>query len=264
MTGSLEVGRFRDVDTSGQAGRLLAFLDFAERLPQMPELRERSHELLAARPGDRVVDVGCGAGTATAQLAARGLTAVGVDASDQLVGVARSRHPGVEFITGTAQDLPLPDRSFQRYRAERVYQHLADPATALAEARRVLVPGGRIVLVDVDADLWTIDAADRATTRALSVAFADTITSPWIGRQYRRLLLDAGFVDVEIELRAITHTDYAAVAPMLQGIVAAGLAAGAVQREQADAWLADQRARGERGRCFVVTPMFLAAADVSR
>jgi ubiquinone/menaquinone biosynthesis C-methylase UbiE len=256
---SLEVGRFGHVDTTGQADRFVAFLDLCERLPQMPELRDRSHEVLRTDTGSAVVDVGCGTGTATRQLTEHGVTATGIDPSEHLINVARERHPGVRFEVGTAQNLQFANASLDGYRAERVYQHLTDPEIALTEARRVLRPGGRIVLLDADADLWTVDAADRGVTRALASAFADTIASPWSGRRHRNLLLDAGFVDVEVELHPITYTDYGPVEVMLGSIAQAGLAAGAVSQEQADAWLADQRDRAERGRCYVLVPMFLAS-----
>lgn len=255
---SLEVGRFGHVDATGRADRFVAFLDLCERLPQMPELRERTHEALGACAGSAVVDVGCGTGTATRQLIKRGIAATGIDPSEHLIDVARERHPGVRFEVGAAQNMPFADASLDGYRAERVYQHLTDPQIALDEARRVLRPGGRIVLLDADADLWTVDAADRGVTRALAAAFADTIASPWSGRRHRNLLLDAGFADVEVELHPITYTDYGPVALMLTSIAQAGLAAGVVSQEQADAWLADQRDRGERGRCYVIVPMFLA------
>lgn len=261
---SLEVGRFGQVDATGRADRFVAFLDLCERLPQMPELREKSHEVLRAGAGSAAVDVGCGTGSATRQLAERGVAITGIDPSEHLIDVARERHPTVRFEVGAAQDLPFADASLDCYRAERVYQHLADPRVALAEARRVLRPGGRIVLVDADADLWTVDAADRGVTRALAAAFADTITSPWSGRRHRNSLLDAGFTDVEVELLPITYTDYSPVAVMLASIAQAGFAAGAVSQEQADAWLADQRDRGDRGRCYVLVPMFLASGTAPR
>ena len=217
---SLDLAQFGDVEATGQAEDFLTSLDMCDRLPQIFAIRERSYELLAAGTGDPVVDVGCGGGTAAAELGARGVAGTGIDRSGRMVEVARRRHPKTPFVTGDAVRLPFVDHSMVGYRAERVYQHMADPAAA----------------------------------------FADTIGSPLIGRQYRRLLLDAGFVGVEVEVRAVTYTEIAPVEVMLEQMARLGLATGIVTRQRADGWLSDLRERYSQGRGFLVIPVFLAAA----
>jgi ubiquinone/menaquinone biosynthesis C-methylase UbiE len=255
-----EIGRFGDVDATGEAERFIAFLEHIESLPLSVETRERSYALLQPQRDDAVVDVGCGTGKAVAELTARGATASGIDVSERMIALARRRFPAGDFRVAAAEDLPFAGGTLQGYRAERVYQHLHDPAVALAEARRVLAAGGRIVLIDQDYDMWAVDSADPATTRALARAFADSITHPWIGRQYRGLLLDAGFTDVAIEIKPLTFTSYADAAPGLMGAAEAAVASNAVTREQADAWLAEQRQRDEQGRFFMAMALFLASA----
>ncbi|EPD91051.1 hypothetical protein HMPREF1486_05438 [Streptomyces sp. HPH0547] len=70
---------------------LLAALDAADQTPNATRLRARSYELLSPVPGSTVVDVGCGAGRAVAELAERGIHAVGVDPSPWMLAAARSR-----------------------------------------------------------------------------------------------------------------------------------------------------------------------------
>ena len=255
-----QIGRFGDVDASGEAERFIAFLEHIESLPLSVETRERSYALLQPHMGAAIVDVGCGTGKAVEELAARGATATGIDVSERMIALAQHRFPANDFRVASAEELPFGDSVLQGYRAERVYQHLHDPAVALAEARRVLASGGRIVLIDQDYDMWAVDSADRATTRTLARAFADSITHPWIGRQYRALLLDAGFTDVAIDIKTLTFTSFADAAPGLNGSAEAAIAANAMTREQANAWLGEQRRRDEQGRFFMAMTLFLASA----
>jgi SAM-dependent methyltransferase len=220
---------------------LLTILDAVELRADAVALRRRSYELL--EPATTVVDVGCGGGRAVAELTERGVHAVGVDIDPAMIAAARERWPG-EFHVGGAYDLPVTD--VDGYRADKVL-HVLEPARALAEARRVLRPGGRIVLLGQDWDAIVIDSGDLAATRRLVRAKADKIAVPDAARKYRNLLLDAGFTDVTVEVHAIVGTDET----MLPAI--ADIAAGD------EDWLAEQRERARTGRLFIAIPMFLAA-----
>ncbi|MEV5171069.1 methyltransferase domain-containing protein [Streptomyces flaveolus] len=245
--------------TKTSTDELIALLDAGERLPGAAELRERSYELLHAGPGTPVVDVGCGAGRAVAELAERGVRTVGVDPDERMVNVARSRWPEADFRVAGAYELPLADASTAGYRADKVFQELTEPEAALTEARRVLRPGGRIVLAGQDWDTFVIDSADPELTRTIVHARADLIAGPRVARRYRNLLLDAGFDEVTVEVRTGVFTG-PEMLPLLVGLAERACSVGAVTREQADGWTAEQRARGEADRLFLALPMFLAAA----
>jgi SAM-dependent methyltransferase len=94
----------------------------------------------------RVLDVASGPGYVAAAAAALGATAVGVDFSSEMVQLASRRYPGIRFHEGDAEALAFPDASFDAVTINFGVLHLARPDTALAEARRVLVPGGRCAL----------------------------------------------------------------------------------------------------------------------
>jgi SAM-dependent methyltransferase len=146
---------------------LIPQLDAVEESPGAAALRARSYELLRAAQGALVVDVGCGAGRAVAELADQGVRVMGIDVSDQMIALARGRCAYGEFRVGDANALPLGNGEAAGYRADKVIHALADPGRALAEARRVLAPGGRTVLCGQDWDAFVIDSADPALTRTI-------------------------------------------------------------------------------------------------
>jgi len=110
--------------------------------------RERVLELFD-RPGGQVLDVGCGPGVLVGPLVALGCEFMGVDPSPTMIEEARQRWtgtPGVRFETGLAEDLDVPDASFDAVVCTGVIERVADDGRALAEMARVLRPGGSLLL----------------------------------------------------------------------------------------------------------------------
>jgi ubiquinone/menaquinone biosynthesis C-methylase UbiE len=238
---------------------LIRVLDAVDTMPGAAQLRARSYELLRLADGATVVDVGCGTGRAVAELAERGARAIGVDCEPAMLAAARSRFPNLDVRAADAADLPLGDGEAHGYRADKVYHVVPDPHAALAEARRVLAPGGRIVLLGQDWDTLVIDSDQAELTRRIVHARADTIAHPRIARAYRTLLRDTGFHDVELEVHTAIFTD-ATLLPVLAGHIAAARESGAISDDEAASWVGEQARRAEDERLLVAIPMFLAAA----
>ncbi|MEV4325426.1 methyltransferase domain-containing protein [Microbispora rosea] len=238
---------------------LIRLLDAADASPGAAALRARTYELLHIAPGIPAVDVGCGTGRAVAEMSERGTEAIGIDASVQMIDEGRRRRPDLDLRVGDAYELSLPDGSVAAYRADKVYHELDDPAKALGEAFRVLTPGGRIALIGQDWESFIIDSDTPTITRTIVQARADMVPNPRAARRYRNLLLDAGFEDVSVEVRTGIFTD-ATMLPMLSGIAEGAFAAGALDREQASRWIAEQAARAKAGRLLLAIPLFLASA----
>ncbi|WP_460334576.1 methyltransferase domain-containing protein [Actinoallomurus acanthiterrae] len=161
--------------------------------------------LLDARPGQTVLDLGCGPGTDLGALAGAvggddgggDGRVIGVDRDPRMAARAHGRTASdarVRVMLGDAHALPLPNGGLDRARTDRVLQHVADPAAALAELRRVLRPGGRLVMGEPDWDTLAIDHPDVATARAYTRHVAERVVrNSVVGRQLARLAAEAGF-----------------------------------------------------------------------
>jgi ubiquinone/menaquinone biosynthesis C-methylase UbiE len=158
------------------------------------------------RAGMDLLDLGCGPGTITLDLAARVApgTVVGIDVAEEVIAQAdaRRRETGaanVSFATGDAYALDVEDASFDVVHAHQVLQHLTAPVAALQEIRRVLRPGGVLAVRDSDygAFVWApvdplldrwLDLYHRVTARNEAEADAGRFLFGWVQA--------AGFADV--------------------------------------------------------------------
>lgn len=110
-------------------------------------------EAAALQPTDRVLDIGCGPGVAVARAASEVPAGhvTGIDPSDVMVRQATRRTrdaANVTITTGTAESIPLGDDSVDVVWATNTFHHWADTAAGLAEVRRVLRPGGRLLVME--------------------------------------------------------------------------------------------------------------------
>ena len=150
------------------------------------------------RPGDRVLDLGCGVGDFTAALAEAGALAVGVEASGLAVRIARERHPGREFLHVEAGEaLPFPDAGFDVVWLGGVIGHVLDTEAFLEEVARVLRPGGSLVL--------STEYHGRVKLAVMALGVFPRHFDPrgthirfYTRRSLREVLADHGFADVRI------------------------------------------------------------------
>jgi ubiquinone/menaquinone biosynthesis C-methylase UbiE len=257
---------FAQVDQMPPAMRALMF-DALERMaadPQMRRVRAAAERALDPRPGQRLLDAGCGVGEVARDLAAAvapGGAVVGVDASAAAIAVATERGAGlpVTYAVGDLLALDFEDQTFDGVRTERVLQHLADPDAAVAELVRVTRSGGRVCLVDTD---WESLASDglpdglvERMWRSVTVARQHHAS---MGRTLRRRLVRAGLVDVLCEPVPLWYTDPAsALIPLFNRDIPRE--AGLVPEELWDPWWAAVDAATEAGELLAVLTIWVAA-----
>ena len=227
--------------------------------------RELVRAALGARSGDRILDVGCGPGFYITEL----LEAVGREgavAGVDMLAVAAKRaagHGNVEFHEADATSLPVPDASFERAVCVQVLEYVRDVPAALAEVHRVLRPGARMLVWDVDWATVSWHAIDRQLARRVLAAWDKHLTHPCLPRTLAAQLRDAGFADVRMDAHAFATAELipdaygGSLVPLLEQYVAEQ---GGMSQEEAKAWAGEQRELGDRGEFFLTVTQFCFTA----
>jgi arsenite methyltransferase len=165
------------------------------------------------QPVDALLEIGCGNGAATALLLenVKPRSLVGVDPSDGLIARASEKfsdRDDVDFRVGDALATGQADASFDVVVAHTVFSHLADPAGALAEACRVLRPGGTLAVFDGDYATNTVALYEGDPLQAtMTAAQRNLIHDPYVMRRLPALVRAAGFGNLQAEAHGYMQTE---------------------------------------------------------
>lgn len=257
----------------GASAFWVRFLDVMHAFPEVRSNHGRIVDRLGLRVGSSLLDVGCGTGNFTRDVApvvGPDGSVVGLDLSEAMLGVANTRAAEaglqIDYHVGDAAALPFADAQFDAVRSERLLQYLPDPAKAVAEMVRVTRPGGRVAATEVDWDGISIDTAglDRSIWRRTILAISDGAGNGWQGRELRRLFLDAGLEDVTCEGVIVIMTDATTMLEDLAGRISTERVrdAGAISADEAEQLIAKGWELDRAGRFTGGIPLYTVVGRV--
>jgi ubiquinone/menaquinone biosynthesis C-methylase UbiE len=247
----------------------MAQLEFNEELAAQMEIvysrrdilhrRALVHEALGAVPGDRVLDAGCGPGFYVAETLDRvgpEGSVVGVDASEPMLALAAKRcegHDNVGFERGDVTALPVESETFDRALSVQVLEYVDDIPAALAELLRVVRPGGRVLIWDVDWATVSWHSEDPGRMQRFLAAWDEHLSDPSLPRTLSARMRAAGFEEVEMQGHAFVTDD---VSDESYAGALVPLMADFVGTDEARAWAEEQRRLAERGESYFACIQF--------
>ncbi|MGA8768368.1 MAG: methyltransferase domain-containing protein [Candidatus Acidiferrales bacterium] len=250
--------------------KILTHLEMTYRAPEVVAQRRVLLDTVAPRLGERALDIGCGPGFVTEELA-RAVGPAGavhaVDNSESAITMTRRRCAGfanVQVQFAEATQLPYADEHFDLAVSTQVYEYVASLQLALSELHRVLRPSGRTSIIDTDWHtlLWHSNNPARMA-RVLKV-WDEHLAHPVLPRTLGPLLREAGFsvlqckvipyLDVEYKPEGYSHN----MTKMIRGFVRGRQG---ITLKETDDWAEELQDLAEAGAYFFCLNRFLFLAE---
>lgn len=238
-------------------------------VPRIAARRSQTMDMLNLQAGECVLDIGFGPGYFAAELADRvGPTGRvdAVDASESMHAIASAvcaGKPQVNLQVADAVQLPFSAGEFDAALSVQTYAYVSKIAQALSELHRVVKPGGRVVIADIDWGSLIWHARDEARAeRLLKVLVAEHFANPYLPRRLAPLLADAGFKVVRTESLVMFNS---AIDPYVFGLtkIAGRFVTGrhGITAEDVAAWEADMAALNTEGGYFFSANQYIFVAE---
>ena len=239
--------------------------------PDMVGQRAAVLDLLALRPGENVIDIGCGPGflcESMAEAVGPGGAVLGIDISPDLIALCRDRHPPahLDYAEEDALALKSDAESFDVAVCTQVAEYIPDTGTVLAEMFRVLRPGGRVLVMATDWNCvgWQSSDADRMAR--VMKAWEAHCAHPGLPRHLVPKLRDAGFEDVGVHAHPIINTDFDRTRYSYGGakLIRDYVTGAGVSSQEATDWFEDLSRLAAAGRYYFFSArmIFLATKPI--
>jgi SAM-dependent methyltransferase len=259
------------IDRQPDPHQFARFLELRGAQPHQRRLRQAFLGFVGVARGARVLDVGCGTGVVTRDLAARvgaGGEVLGVDQSRVFVAEARrrARRAGARcrFRVADGRRLPFAARAFDVTVAVTVLLHVPGSDQVLAEMVRVTRAAGRVAVLDQDLGTLVVDLPDHALTRRIIEGHAERFyPNPWSGRGLLRQLRAVGLRRVRGRVFVVVepaYDDY--VRSLLERRVERTTAWGLITRSEGRRWLAAAETAAGQGDFFMSLNFYAASGVV--
>ncbi|MEM6960323.1 MAG: methyltransferase domain-containing protein [Myxococcota bacterium] len=217
----------------------------------------------------RVLDVGCGPGFVTAGIAAQNpsLSVFGVELDTTALGVAQGR---VTYVHGSALSLPFRTDSFDFIWARYVLRHIPEVAKVVTEMLRVVRPGGRIAVIDMDDQTLLVDPVPEGfaeVRQARHQTYLRRQAHPHIGRMLPRLVREAGGREIHTVPFPVTAQELGpeAFARIVLHVIAQDIDEDLLSRQDAGHCRDAIAAWGQRSDVFgLVVPLAVSASKLVR
>jgi SAM-dependent methyltransferase len=246
-----------DLLPQDEALGLARIIDKRAELPDQRQAHDALVAALAPKPGERLLDMGCGTGIIARRLAtsmAESGEVIGVDISRTMVEFARQcpTPPNLRYERADGGALPFADSAFDGASMARTLMHAEHPHELLVELCRVIRPGGRLVVLEADWGTVAVDHSDRPLTRRIVDWRTDTVDGDnWMGRQVPGRCLAAGWHVSEVRvLVTMGRDDRTTHFGSLRRCGELALQHGVITQAEHDGWVGELDVRLSTGRFF--------------
>ena len=237
--------------------------------PEIARQRLRTIEALGVSHGEHLLDVGCGTGFLSHEMAlivGESGHVLGIDPDPGMIDATLDRCQGlsqVEALQGEATDIPGRSDSFDAATCTQVLLYVEDVPRALAEIHRCLKPGGRVAVLETDWRGMVSSSTNISVTRRIIDAWDATVASPNLPPKLNKLLTEQGFQAIRCEAIPLLNTslsDNSFSSNSLDWLAKTAYKKGVITKQEGQEWVSELRHQGTTDEYFFCLNRFLFVA----